>query len=109
MVETFIVKLNQRPIISTLGLGALAYVSSFLFSVLVWATGIPVAFEIGFFIAGTLILAYHFVMSRYQTTSKFAQIIQLAFAYVLITLTTAMIGVTTFQKGYQGLADWIFG
>ncbi|MEL0160485.1 MAG: hypothetical protein VXA48_16195 [Deltaproteobacteria bacterium] len=43
---------------------------------------------------------------RFRFASK---IIQLAFAYVLITLTTAMIGIMTFQKGYRGLADWIFG
>lgn len=109
LFEKFIVKLNQRPLIWTLGLGVLAYASSFVFAVFVWALGIPIGFEIGFFLAATLVIAYHFVMSRYQTTSKLAQIIQLAFAYVLVALTTAMVGVTTFQKGYQSLADWIYG
>ena len=109
MFDNFITKLNHRPILWTLSLGILAYASSFFFAVFVWATGIPIAFELGFYLAGTLVVAYHFVMSRYQTTSKIAQAIQLFFAYILITMTTAMVGVSTFQKGYQGLADWMFG
>ena len=97
MFNKFVTMLNHRPILWTLSLGILAYSSSFLFAVLVWARGVPIAFELGFYLAGTLVVAYHFVMSRYQTTSKIAQIIQLSFAYVLITMTTAMVHNSTLR------------
>jgi hypothetical protein len=107
-LDKFIARLNQKPMLWTLALGLIVYFCAFWISVFAMFPSITPLFEIGFLFAGSLVVAYHWAMSRYLAESKLAQIVHLCFGLVLVTASMALIGATTHVKSYDWLTQWLF-
>lgn len=108
-LNRFIERLNQKPILWSLGLGVTVYFCAFWLAVLGLFERFPLSFEIGFLSAGSLVMAYHWAMSRYLTTgSKLAQFIHLSLGLALVAASMALIGATTHMKAYEWLGTWLW-
>ena len=106
-LDKFIERLNRNPILWSLGLGISVYFCAFWLAVLGMFERFPLSFEIGFLSAGSLVMAYHWAMSRYLTESKLAQFVHLSFGLVLVSASMALIGATTHIKAYEWLLTWL--
>jgi len=102
-LDKFIARLNHRPILWSLGLGVTVYFCAFWLAVLGMFERFPFSFEVGFLSAGSLVMAYHWVMSRYIATSKTAQAIQICLGLSLVSMSMLLIGATMHDKAY----DWV--
>ena len=100
-LDKFIERLNQKPILWSLGLGVVVYFCAFWLAVLGMFERFPLSFEIGFLSAGSLVMAYHWAMSRYITASNIAQVIQVAFGIGLISISMLLIGAAIHDKAYE--------
>ena len=107
-LDKFTSRLNASPIIWTLGLGMTVYFCAFWLAVLGMFARFPLIFEVGFLSAGSLVMAYHWVMSRYLADSKLAQFIHLSFGLALVGASMALIGATTHMKAYEWLGTWLW-
>lgn len=107
-LDKFTARLNTSPIIWTLGLGVIVYFCAFWLAVLGMFARFPLIFEVGFLLAGMLVMGYHWTMSRYITGSKLAQGIQLAFGLTLVSMSMLLIGATTHHKAYEWVNAWLF-
>ena len=100
-LNRFIERLNRNPILWSLGLGVLVYFCAFWLAVLGMFERFPLSFEIGFLSAGSSVMAYHWAMSRYITANKVAQVIQISFGLVLVSLSMMLIGASMHDKTYE--------
>ena len=107
-LDKFIERLNHRPILWSLGLGVTVYFCAFWLAVLGMFPRFPLIFEVGFLLAGMLVMGYHWAMSRYLAESKLAQIIHLSFGLALVSTSMALIGATTHIKSYDWLTKLLF-
>lgn len=85
-LDKFIERLNHRPILWSLGLDVLIYFCAFWLAVLGMFERFPLSFEIGFLSAGSLVMGYHWAMSRYIVDSTIAQPTQVLFGIGLISV-----------------------
>ena len=106
--DKFIERLNQKPILWSLGLGVLVYFCAFWLAILGMFERFPLSFEIGFLSAGSLVMAYHWTMSRYITVSNIAQVIQVAFGIGLISISMLLIGAAMHDKAYEWVNTWLY-
>ena len=65
-------------------------------------------FEIGFLFAGSIVMGYHWAMSRYMQSSALGQVIQISFGIALLTLVMAFVGATTHIKAYEVINEVLF-
>lgn len=100
-LDKFIEHLNQKPILWSLGLGATVYFCAFWLAVLGMFERFPLSFEVGFLSAGSLVMAYHWAMSRYIVTSKTAQGIQISLGIGLVSISMLLIGAAMHDKAYE--------
>ena len=107
-LDKFIERLNRNPILWSLGLGILVYFCAFWLAVLGMFERLPLIFEVGFLSAGSLVMAYHWAMSRYLAESKLAQFVHLCFGLALVSASMALIGATTHVKSYDWLTQLLF-
>ena len=107
-LDKFIERLNHKPVLWSLGLGATVYFCAFWLAVLGMFPRFPLIFEVGFLSAGALVMAYHWAMSRYIRGSKLAQGIQLAFSLSLVSMSMFLIGAITHQKAYEFVNSWLY-
>jgi hypothetical protein len=107
-LDKFIESLNRKPIFWSLGLGVTVYFCAFWLAVLGMFERFPLSFEIGFLSAGSLVMTYHWVMSRYITASNIAQVIQVAFGMGLISISMLLIGAATHDKAYEWLNTYLY-
>ena len=108
VLDKFTSRLNASPIIWTLGLGVTVYFCAFWLAVLGMFARFPLIFEFGFLTAGSLVMSYHWAMSRYLVASKLAQFIHLSFGLALVSASMALIGATTHVKSYDWLTKLLF-
>ena len=108
MLDKFIERLNQKPILWSLGLGVLVYFCAFWLAVLGMFERFPLSFEVGFLSAGALVMGYHWAMSRYITANTLAQVIQISFGIGLISISMLLIGAAMHDKAYEWLNAWLF-
>ena len=101
MLDRFIERLNVRPILWTLLFGVSSYFCAFWLVVLGMFERFPMSFEIGFLSAGSLIMTYHWIVSRYIIDCKVAQLIQISFGISLISVVMFLIGAAMHDKAYQ--------
>ena len=107
-LDRFIERLNRNPILWSLGLGISVYFCAFWLAVLGMFERFPLSFEIGFLSAGSLVMAYHWAMSRYVTASTIAQIIQLSFGISLISISMLLLGAAMHDKAYEWVNALLF-
>ena len=105
----FIERLNRHPILWSLGLGISVYFCAFWLAVLGMFERFPLSFELGFLSAGSLVMAYHWAMSRYITGSNIAQLIQVLFGIGLISISMLLIGAALHDKAYEWVNAMLFG
>jgi len=108
VLDKFIERLNQKPILWSLGLGVLVYFCAFWLAVLGMFERFPLSFEVGFLSAGALVMGYHWAMSRYITANTLAQVIQISFGIGLISISMLLIGAAMHDKAYEWLNAWLF-
>ena len=106
-LDKFTSRLNASPIIWTLGLGVTVYFCAFWLAVLGMFARFPLIFEVGFLTAGSLVMGYHWLMSRYIKSSNLAQFVQLAFGLTLVSLSMLLIGASIHNKAYEWVNTWI--
>ena len=99
--DKFIERLNPKPILWSLGLGVLVYFCAFWLAVLGMFERFPLSFEVGFLSAGSLVMAYHWTMSRYITANTVAQVIQISFGLALVSFSMMLIGATMHNKTWE--------
>ena len=107
-LDKFIERLNRKPILWTVSLGLIVYCCAFWISVFAMFPSITPLFEIGFLFAGSLVMAYHWAMSRYLRASKIAHYIHLSLGLALVTASMVLIGATTHVKSYDWLTQFLF-
>jgi len=107
-LDKFIERLNCNPVLWSLGLGVLVYFCAFWLAVLGMFPSTTPVFEIGFLLAGSIVIGYHWAMSRYLAESKLAQLIHLSFGLALVSASMALIGATTHVKSYDWLTQLLF-
>ena len=107
-LDKFIERLNHKPVLWSLGLGATVYFCAFWLAVLGMFERFPLSFELGFLSAGSLVMAYHWTMSRYITASNIAQVIQVAFGIGLISISMLLIGAAMHDKAYEWLNTYLY-
>ena len=107
-MDRFIERLNQKPILWTVTLGLIVYCCAFWLSVFAMFPSITPVFEIDFLLAGSIVIGYHWAMSRYLAESKLAQLIHLSFGLALVSASMALIGATTHVKSYDWLTQLLF-
>ena len=108
VLDKFIERLNQNPILWSLGLGVTIYFCAFWLAVLGMFERFPLSFEVGFLSAGALVMGYHWAMSRYITANTLAQVIQISFGIGLISISMLLIGAAMHDKAYEWLNAWLF-
>ena len=106
-LDKFIERLDRNPVLWSLGLGATVYFCAFWLAVLGMFERFPLSFEIGFLSAGSLVMTYHWTMSRYITVSNIAQVIQVAFGIGLISISMLLIGAAMHDKAYEWVNTWL--
>ena len=84
--------LNRRPVLVTFGLGLVSYAIAFGLGLLGVFLARNTLLYSGICLLGALVvIVYHFLMARYQTTSWFAQVIHLIgalfFTYISLALS----------------------
>jgi len=104
-LDRFIERLNHNPILWSLGLGISVYFCAFWLAVLGMFERFPLSFEVGFLSAGSLVMGYHWLKSRYIMGNKLAQVIQLAFGFILVSFSMLLIGASLHNKSYE----WVNG
>ena len=107
-LNKFIARLNHRPILWSLGLGVIVYFCAFWLAVLGMFERFPLSFEIGFISAGSLVMSYHWAMSRYITDSIIAQLTQVLFGIGLISVSMLLIGAAMHDKAYEFVNTILF-
>jgi hypothetical protein len=107
-LDKFIERLNRNPIVWSLGLGISVYFCAFWLAVLGMFERFPLSFEIGFLSAGSLVMVYHWTMSRYITASTIGQAIQVAFGIGLISISMLLIGAAMHDKAYEWVNGYLF-
>ena len=107
-LDRFIERLNRNPILWSLGLGISVYFCAFWLAVLGMFERFPLSFEVGFLSAGSLVMAYHWAMSRYITASTTAQLIQMSFGLALVSLSMMLIGATMHDKTWEWVNQMIY-
>ncbi|MDA7749474.1 hypothetical protein N8913_04130 [Litoricola sp.] len=107
-LDRFIERLNRNPILWSLGLGIGVYFCAFWLAVLGMFERFPLSFEIGFLSAGSLVMAYHWAISRYIIASNIAQFIQVAFGIGLISISMFLIGAAMHDKAYEWVNVLLF-
>ena len=107
-LDKFIERLNQKPILWSLGLAVTVYFCAFWLAVLGMFERFPLSFEVGFLSAGALVMAYHWAMSRYITANIIAQLVHISFGIGLISLSMLLIGAAMHDKAYEWLNVWLF-
>ncbi|MDC1239883.1 hypothetical protein N8Z80_02465 [Litorivicinus sp.] len=106
MLDKFIARLNQRPILWTVSAGILTYFCAFTLSIVsFWYQGF---FELGFLVGGTAVMGYHWLMSRYIRGSKASQFIQLMLGLILVSAVIGLIGASTHLKAYEFINEWLY-
>lgn len=100
-LNNLVERLNRKPILWAVCLGLIAYLSAFILSVLSILSPTSPVFEIAFLFAGSIVMGYHWVMSRYITASITAQVIQISFGMTLVSISMFLIGASTHQKAYE--------
>ena len=100
-LDKFIERLNQKPILWSLGLGVTVYCCAFWLSVFAMFASITPLFEVGFLMAGSIVLGYHWVMSRYINANAVAQVVQISFGLCLVSASMFLIGAATHAKAYE--------
>ena len=104
----FIERLNRKPILWTIGLGLTVYFCAFCLAVFAMFPNFPLIFEVGFLTAGSLVMSYHWAMSRYLVECRLAQFIHLSFGLGLVSASMALVGATTHIKSYDWLTKLLF-
>lgn len=99
--DSFVGMLNARPLVWTVSLGVAVYVAGFFMTLLAMATRVSPFFEIGFVLSGSLVIAYHWIMSRFLTGSPLSQLIQLSLGLVLVLTTMAINGAVIHHNAYE--------
>ena len=107
-LDKFIERLNQKPILWSLGLAVTVYFCALWLAVLGMFERFPMSFEVGFLSAGALVMAYHWAMSRYITANIIAQLVHISFGIGLISLSMLLIGAAMHNKAYEWLNAWLF-
>ena len=107
-LDRFIERLNHKPILWTVGLGLIVYFCAFWLAVFAMFPSLPLVFEVGFLLAGTLVMGYHWTMSRYITASNMAQIIQIAFGIGLVSFAMLLVGAAMHEKAYEWVNQMIY-
>ena len=107
-LNRFIERLNRNPVWWSLGLGALSYFCAFWLAVLGMFERFPLSFEVGFLSAGSLVMVYHWAMSRYIIASTIAQLIQVFFGIGLISISMLLIGAAMHDKAYEWVNQMIY-
>ena len=108
VLDRFIERLNHQPVLWSLGLGLTVYFCSFWLAVLGMFERFPLSFEIGFLSAGSMVIAYHWAMSRYLRDSSTAQAIQLLLAFILVAISMLLIGASVHDKAYEFVNSWFY-
>jgi hypothetical protein len=108
VLDKFIERLNYKLILWSLGLGATVYFCAFWLAVLGMFERFPLSFEIGFISAGSLVMSYHWAMSRYIMDSTIAQLIQVLFGIGLISVSMLLIGAAMHDKAYEWLNTYLY-
>ena len=103
--QSFAKRLNTRPVMWTLIVGISVYTIAFWVTVLAFIVGNSPVYEFGFIFSGSLVMAYHWTISRYLTGSMAAQAIQLGLGLTLVMSAMGLIGAVTHHKAYE----WING
>ena len=106
--DSFVVLLNARPLAWTVSLGVAVYLAAFFMTVLAMATRVSPLFEIGFVLSGSLVMAYHWIMSRFLTGSSLSQFVQLSLGLALILMTMAINGAVIHHKAYEWINNLIY-
>lgn len=104
-LDKFIERSNCKPILWSL---VLVYLCAFWLAVLGMFERFPLSFEIGFLSAGSLVMGYHWAMSRYITASTIAQLIQVLFGIGLISVSMLLIGAAMHDKAYEWVNNLLF-
>ena len=107
-LDKFTARLNTSPIIWTLSLGVIVYFCAFWLAVLGMFERFPLIFEVGFLTAGSSVMGYHWLMSRYIKSSNLAQFVQLAFGLTLVSMSMLLIGATMHHKSYEWFNTWLY-
>ena len=107
-LDKFIESLNRKPIFWSLGLGVTVYFCAFWLAVLGMFERFPLSFEIGFLSAGSLVMAYHWAMSRYITANTIAQFIQVALGIGLISISMILIGAAMHDRAYEWVHLYLY-
>ena len=107
-LDRLIERLNHNPILWSLGLGISVYFCAFWLAVLGMFERFPLSFEVGFLSAGSLVMGYHWAMSRYLQSNMCGQVIQMSFGIALLTLVIALIGASTHIKAYETINEVLF-
>ena len=83
--------LNRRPLLTTILSGLLVYLIAVGLSVLaVIVAHYGWLYSFACLLGASLVLAYHWIMSRYQTTSWFAQLLHMSVALFFMWIALAM-------------------
>lgn len=106
--DSFLGLLNLRPLLWTVSLGVAVYLIAFCVTVLTMATKVSPLFEIAFIFSGSLVMAYHWIMSRFLTGSPLGQIIQLCLGMALVIVTMAINGAVIHHKAYEWINNLIY-
>lgn len=107
-LNNLVERLNRKPVLWAVCLGLITYLSAFLISVLSTLSSTTPVFEIGFLSAGSIVMGYHWAMSRYMQSNTLGQVIQISFGVALLTLVMAFIGATTHIKAYEVINEVLF-
>ena len=89
--EWFITVLNRRPLLITILTGIAVYFVALVASVIaVIVSDYGILYSLVCLVGATLVLGYHWVMSRYQTVSVVAQFIHLSGALFFMWIALAL-------------------
>ena len=97
-LDKFIERSNCKPILWSL---VLVYLCAFWLAVLGMFERFPLSFEIGFLSAGSLVMGYHWAMSRYINANAVAQVVQISLGLCLVSASMFLIGAATHAKAYE--------
>ena len=108
MLESFVVRLNQRPALISLCAGLLIYACAFMAAFIGVLVEKFLLGEFLFLMSGLMIVSYHWVISRFVLASVVAQFIQLFFAVILVSIVMVLVSAVLHNKSYEVINGWLF-
>ena len=107
-LDSFVALLNKRPLAWTVSLGTAVYLAAFFMIVLAMVSRVSPLFEIGFILSGSLVLAYHWTISRFLNGSPLSQLIQLSLGFALVLVTMVINGAVIHHKAYEWINSLLY-